>query len=209
MIQDHNIETIRKRIVYNAFDLNAIDVATAATGARTAGITLEPIPTAGGIELGAMHMIAGELLTGVFPCPYDLDPQHEVGFRVHWTANVSAANAALTWILLQDIEKLGAAIALASTALDTILGLDSYVDTTGASPNTDWLNQVTSRGVRKDIGLSRVDIESGAKISINLESDILTNITTAYFTGLEMDYAVQKCVGQGNLVDRPLASGIA
>lgn len=198
--RDAQIDRIRKRIWLTADILQAVDWITG-VGWETAGITPAEVTNVG---MGTWIMTDGEFLNGYILCPYDLDPKFDIGFKVAYTLDHDGAGAAtVSWILLQDAIAEGSAIALPSTALDTVIGLlDSY----GAGAVTDFLLAITGRGVRSaaNIGLTRAQIETGAFLTFKLEMDAAVNETTVRFIGLIMDYVPQMCEGVGREIDAPL-----
>lgn len=205
-MQDHHIEWMRKRIVLSPFDLLSLNQGTSVFEALTAaGVTFDEI---GALGFGSVTMTDGELLNGIFPVPYDIDPSYPIGFRVGWTMDHDGAgNADATWILLADAIAHGAAIAVATTALNTAIGTTTYKNTAGVITSvTDFLFQKSNRGIKNLIGLSRAQIEAGALMSVSLEMDAATNETSIRFLHLEMDYVPQLTVGMGSHINRPLQS---
>lgn len=205
-IRDQRIDWIRKRLWITGYGMQGIGL-NAETDAslqafETTGVTLEELTNIG---IGSLIMTDGEFLNGAIVCPYDLDPGWPIGFRVCYTLDHDGAGAAtVDWILLVDSIKSGAAIAVPSTALDTVIAQDSYVGTDGTTSTTDWLLQFTARGIKDSIGLTRVDIEAGAFIAFKLEMDAAVNETSVRFLGLEMDYVPFKTQGEGSHIDKPL-----
>ncbi len=209
MTVDAQINYMRKRIVLTGHDMRGIiGAAGVGTGALTAGVTELELGTSGMVGL---DITDGEFLCGGIVLPYDLDPKWEIGFRVHWTADHDGAGALTSsWILLANVRKVGAVIAVAATALDTAIALlSTYVDTSGdATVVTDWLKQVTARGIMLATNhqLSREQIEDGAELMFKLEMDAAVNETKTFFRALEIDYVPMQTVGQGSEMDRPLKS---
>lgn len=207
MITDHNIGWTRKRKLFNATDLHGIlDNATTGVpeGGISAGVTQGEVGTTGIITY---VMTDGEFLSGLIPLPYDLDPAHPLGFKVHWTANHDGTGTLTAdWILLVDRKKEGIAIADAATALSTAIAQDTYNDDSGSASTTDWLYQVTDRGILLPATLDLVkdDIETGVALMTKLEMDAAVNETAIHFIALEMDYVPFRCVGGGAFSDRPL-----
>lgn len=138
--------------------------------------------------------------------PKDVDPKFPLGFRVHWTADHDGSDPLTTsWILLQKIIARGAAIAAAASVLDTIIPLLSpYQDTAGdATVVTDFLYQVSGRGILASPGVTRAQIEEGVLFLGKLELDAAANVTTVRLIALEIDYVPWKTQGEGNFIDRP------
>lgn len=204
MIVDGQLHWMRKRIFLTADTMQGVDW-NAGTSYETAGITMVQVTNVG---MGTWIMTDGEFLNGYIPVPHDLDPRHPIGFRVHYTLDHDGAGDAWTsWILLQTAIAEGIAIALPATALDTAIALqDAYTTNLGVNSVTDFLYQVSARGIRNAIGLTRQQIETGALITLKLEMDAADQETTVHFIGLEMDYVPHKMVGVGSETDRSLVA---
>lgn len=204
-IQDQRIDWIRKRLWLTPFDTQSFvgDGTSGLVGAETAGITTVEVA---GVGMMTSVMVAGEFLNGYFRCPYDLDPEWPVGFRVCWTLDHDGSgNAVITWILLQNAIAEGIAIALPATALDTPLDVnDPYQTDAGIASTTDFLLMWTERGIRNKVGLTRTQIENGAFLTFKLEMDAALNETSAHYIGMEMDYAPMKTLGVGSHTDPSL-----
>ena len=216
-MRDQHIESIRKRIYYGPFDLHALIIAAvdeATTNAFAEGELLQNPDAASKVApeifmrevatfniSGLAFSAAGSLINGAFRVPYDLDPKFPVGFRVNFSS-LDGSGSATFILLLKTIAK-GAAFVVkgsVTTALDTLLGLNSVTIANG--------NEWTRRGILNKTGLSRDAIEEGANLGFTLELDAVSGILATDITllGIEMDYAVQQTVGQGNLLDRPTKS---
>ena len=205
MTVDAQINYMRKRVVLTD---HMIRGNIGGIGALTAGVTELELGTSGMV---GNDMADGEFMAGGIVLPYDLDPKWDIGFRVHWTVDHDGAGACtVDWILLANIRLVGAAIAVAATALDTpIATVDTYKDSSGdATVVTDWLKQVTARGIMfaTNHKLSREQIEDGAELMLKLEQNAMVNATKAFFRGLEIDYVPMMTIGQGSEMDRPLKS---
>jgi len=214
MINDQNIDWIRKRHVWSYWELKglitpAADFATATVFDEgellqnpTAGTKTTPNVSLGEIGtlgiVGALFAAAGDILLGEVDLPYDLDPKFPVGFRINWSA-VGTPDSAIgvTWILLEKVIKKNVAFTAADVALDTVFGESLLM----ASNGNHW----TSRGIKKALGLSRKDIEDGAALSLSIECDILdSGVTVPKLLALEMDYVPILTVGNGCHTDRGL-----
>ncbi len=206
---DKQIQWMRKRLWLPLPYINALgnDATSGVTLAAGLDDLTELWAELSDFGFGALKMTAdNKVVSGALPCPYDLDPKFEVGFKVHWTGDVTGSTAEVTWLLLQDVTKRGVALAKASTALNTILVSDPNHDANGAASATDYLYQSTPRGIRNSIGLTRANIEEGALITFNLEQASATAETNIYLMGIEMDYVAQLCVGVGSEIISPLTS---
>lgn len=209
-MRDSQIEWLRKSHMIYPFGANGLvhDGSTPFNllGSVSAGITLIEVAASGVMGL---QMAADEIMSFAFRIPKDLDPQWPVGFKVHWTLDHDGVDpATASWILLADFLARGGVIAVSSTALDTIIPLlSTYEDTSeDATVVTDSLYQVSARGIKTDIGLTRENIEEGSLFVGNLELDAIANAqgNLGILLALEMDYVPWKTQGEGSFIDRPL-----
>ena len=205
-IRDNNIDWLRKSLMlYNYNSGGLAETATTAfhRSSLTAGVTQESITTSG---VEAMTITDGEFMSYGIKVPHDLDPGFPIGFRVHWTADHDGTGSlTASWIMLQKFIARGAAIAVAATVLDTIIPLLSpYQDTSGdVTVVTDFLYQVSGRGILDSCGLTRKQIEEAAMFIGKLELDAAIEETSIRLIALELDYVPWKTQGQGNNYSRP------
>lgn len=211
-IRDEHIEYLRKRKYWNTFELGSL-----ITAAHTADETFDEgkiltNPTDETVhqqEIGALGIVGvnisedattdGNFFYGFRRCPIDLDPNHEVGFRINWS-QASAVTDGTTFVLKVGVDKVGAAFqAVGLAALNTVLA--------ESNAGGAWYNQWTSRGVKNAIGLTRAEIEAGAIIRFNIEADIVdTGQDKVTILGIEMDYAPRLTIGTGHKSLCPLAT---
>lgn len=208
-IVDTQINRIRKRVWLSLPNLGALG--NDATNGVTLAAGLDDLDQLWGelssFGFGALKMTAdGKYVSGAMPVPYDLDVKFPIGFRVLWSGDVTGSTADVLFILLQDVIKRGIVIAKASTALDVPLVTDPNADDAGDVSATDYLYQVTERGVRTNIGITRAEVDAVAWMTFNLEQQASTAITNIYVLGIMMDYVAQICQGIGSNSDRPLIS---
>jgi hypothetical protein len=203
-VRDNQIDWKKKRIYLTPFDLQGLfedGTSGHLEGAITSGVDQAKIGTSGVV---AWAMAAGEFIGGAIPIPFDYDPKHPMLFRVHYSADVSDANATLSWIMSTLFVKKGADIQGAVAALDTVIPLlTPYVNTAGASPNSDRLKQVSGWGIRNGGSLVQDDIDDGALLKMVLELDAVANVTTGWFLGIELAYTPRKTVGFGSDLAAP------
>lgn len=200
-LSDKHIGWMRKRKYWTPYDLLSVvgggtdDIVVA----HTTAVLVTELTASANIGIAGLDVSTdGELIVGMVRCPYDLDPAHEVGFRVAYCVDANGAST-VDWLILQAAIANGIALAVPSAALDTVIA----AKTVGS---TDNLLTWSGRGIRNAIGITRVQIEDGAFLTFSIEMNAATNITAVFFLGLEMDYAPQRCSGIGNNNDAPLAS---
>ena len=211
-IQTQHIAYIRKRKRYSIWELNgliigAVDEGGAATPGEGELITPPRDTNSFLFELadygivGLKYAAADDLAYFFVPCPYDLDPDYEVGFRVNFTQS-AAVSTEVTWILLVGTDKADAVIqaedAAGIVALDTALAVK-------AAGGSAYENLWTPRGIKLAIGLTRTEIVKGALIRFSLEAQALgVGIANLTLLGLEMDYVLTNTTGPGAVSDQPL-----
>ncbi len=212
-IRDQRIDWIRKRLWIPPFAMQGIGMHAAADvvlhSLETIAAEYSEITNVG---MGGVTLTDGEFINGYIRCPIDLDPSFPVGFRIAYTIDHDGTgDATVSWILLQNAIAEGIAIALPATALNTIIPLlDKYTDDSGVSVVTDFLLQMTDRGIRNSIGLTRAQIEQCAFLTLKVEMDAAIEETSVRYIGLEMDYVPMKTQGEGSHTDKPLQTdGIA
>lgn len=198
---DRNFNQFRKRKYYTPYDMLSV------VGGGTDDIVVAHTTAALFTELTAATQIgiagldvssAGELIVGMIPCPYDMDPKFPVGFKIAFCVDANGSST-VEWIILQATVADGIALAIPSAALDTVI-VDKAVG------STDNLLSWTSRGIRNVLGLTRPQIEAGAFLTFSIENQAVTNLTAVFYLGLMMDYVQQTCQGIGSESDRPLIS---
>lgn len=200
-VSDRHIDYIRKRKWYTPYDMLSVvgggtdDIVVAHT---TAALVTE-LTAATAIGIAGLDVSTdGELIVGMVPCPIDLDPKFELGFKVACCIDANGAST-VEWILLQATIKNGVALAIPTAALDTVIGSQTV-------GSTDNLLSWSGRGIRNNIGITRAEIEAGAFLNFSIEMQAATNITAVFFLGMMMDYVPQLCQGIGNEVLPPLVS---
>jgi len=206
-MQDNHFAWMRKRIVLEHFDfgLKEFSAAIGSAAENTAAVPLIEVGTTGiaGLDMTS----ANDSISTMIPVPYDLNPYHDIGFRIRYTGNpASAAGAALFTIWAQIILE-GAALVGTTQTLKTIVGNDTYGDNVGTGTATAWCSQFTKRGIMtstEKFTVTRDQIEKGAAMCIWIDTTVLTNMTTTVFQSLIIDYVPQRCVGDHQGIDRPL-----
>jgi len=198
MITDKQIAWLRKRVWLNPYQFGLTESSNVLMSASVATTTVIPTEVGSTGIVGINMSADNDALRALWPIPYDLDPKFELGFKVWWTAATISSGGDCLWTIEADVKKEGIAIAAASTALDTAIASDEYVTSAGAATTTDSLLQVTSRGIKNTLAITRDDIEQGCTLSIDLIKTSDTDITTVLFLGLMIDYAPMRCWGVGN-----------
>ena len=228
MITDHNIAWIRKRIYLDWADMCAFTTAeineaganSFATGELLQTIAfapggvgsladpatfISPITSGNGqgmtlISCTINNVFPLDLLFGVIPVPYDLNPLFPIGFRVNYTASAATNH---TPYIYYNFKKVGTTVNNDISLQDVkqYLLFNSVDISSGGIPNL-WSNRLET--LKPIQFINRSDIESRAVMSFTLgdNSGSLFNL----FFGIEMDYVPMRCAGQGRDVDCPVTT---
>lgn len=129
---------------------------------------------------------------GLFRVPHDLDPNFELGMRIHYCGDGTAPEAVgtLSFIALLNFRTNAAVTTAAVSALNT------PIPTTGVVSETDNLLEWTERGIRNKGFLSFEDIANGAMCQFSVELDAVGGTISAtnfvVVAGVEFDYMVSQ-----------------
>lgn len=206
--QDRNMAWMRKRVFIAPNDM--FGISEPADGIQESAVDTTVIMSEIS-TLGFMPWLFadGKLLSGIIPIPYDVDPKHEIGFRIAYTMDHDGTGAGtVEWILLAKVIKNGIAITAATVGLDTVIGTSNYLGPDGAATVVDFLWNVSNRGIWLPAThqINRDDIEDGSALTFSIECQAAENETTIRYFGLFMDYVPQRCWGVGMEMDAPLKS---
>ena len=142
--------------------------------------------------------------------PMDFDPNWPLGFRVHFTSASTTLADDFQFTVAFDVKDApaatseaaavavaGTALAAASTALDTVIAAQTWIDATA------YKNTYSPRGIKNGYWTTLAAIEDGAAMVVSVTAT--TADTAAILLGLEIDYVPRLTVGHaGSEVDRPL-----
>lgn len=153
---------------------------------------------------------AGTAVEGAFRLPYDVDPEFEIGIRVHYAGDGTTPEAVgtLSFIALMKFLKISEApVAAAAGALDTVIA------TTAAVSATDNQLEWTARGIKNKGFLGRSDIDDGAICQFSIELDAvggaINNTNFILVLGVEIDYMPRRTRFPHSEVDGPLDSAMS
>ena len=173
---------------------------------RTFGINLASLGTGARIvrEIEALAMTGmlmttdGDDVQHVMMLPSDLDRNHTMGVRVHWTSAAAAVGSrALLWrVRFLPVTAGTTALILPATALDTAIAAQ-------APAGTSSVIERTGRGIINASTLAA----ARTHIAWRVEAQTITSFTeNKYLLGLEIDYVprmTQTRYDQERLVDAP------
>lgn len=154
------------------------------------------------LDIAPANTDDGNEIFGMFDCPYDLDPNHNIGFRVKYTQS-GAGTDGVTWTLLQG-----------TVAADALLEVEDHadfavLDTALVEKNSAVANEmlITDRGIRNDIGLTVAQISAGASIRVTLTATTVdAGQTGVALLSLLMDYVPYRIKSIPAAVDAGLRS---
>lgn len=110
----------------------------------------------------------------VWPLPYDVDPEYPLGFKVNWISGSATVGDIVGFTIKCDFKAVGAAIALATTALDTAIAA-------GNPTATAYAHQWTSRGIKNAGFLTRAQVTAGPIMMLSCLMTTKTTITEDIF----------------------------
>lgn len=176
--------------------------ATFAVGALEIGVGAgAPIITEiGSLGICAPVMVANDELDHAWVIPHDVNWSLEIGIRlVYNTASTSGSDTS-TWVVLADVIAEGSAHAIATTALDTTIAVDTDSGVANA-----W--ERTSRGVIDGGTLTEANVLNADFLSINIELGATGVSEAVHFWGILLDYMPKRYQGQVQSFQADLAEG--
>ncbi len=161
------------------------------------GVTGTEVSTFG---FPGVNFVEDDAVSWCLRVPIGFDPLWPLGFRAHFSsASVTAAddfqftvvfdikNAPAATAAAVAVDVAGTALAAASTALDTVITAQTWIDTTA------YKNTWSPRGIKDAAWSSVTAIEDGAAMIIKLTAT--TADTAAFLFGLEIDYMPRLTTG--------------
>lgn len=162
-----------------------------ALGATNAGVGIgAPVLTEiGALGVVAPLLVAGDELDGVWMIPHNINWSLPIGIRVIYNTASATGTDTHTWIVLASVIAEGAAHAIATGALDTIVAVDTESGVANA-----W--ERTARGLINGDTLTEANVMNGDFLSINIELDATDASEAIHFWGLMIDYMPKNYQGQ-------------
>ena len=169
--------------------LGVIGSGAAADASAHTGVPVEK-------EMGAVGTVglfmddAGDMLSMMFPVPRNLNPTHPIGVRVVFATGSPTAADEVEWIVLFDVITEGSAIAVGSTALDTVIGSQAL---SGVADALEY----SARGVINANAVTEAQMSNNISFfSMLVEAQAFTGITEdVIFLGLAIDYMPKDYLG--------------
>jgi hypothetical protein len=145
--------------------------------------------------VGVLMDTDGDLVSTLWPFPWDYDVKQPMGISVHW-ASAAAAVAArdIDWIVTYSQIAKDAALVTPATALDTVIAQQAPVGVARA-------HQLTSRGIINGgkFAPSTLGLGSGKfpllSLRVELDTFDVTFSEDKFFLGLLIDYAPKRTEG--------------
>jgi hypothetical protein len=182
----HTAATVEVTLTDNAQYANAL-VATAGSEVSSFGFP-------------GVNFLVSDAVSWCLRVPIDFDPLWPLGFRAHFSsASVTKADdfqftvafdvkdAPAATATATAVEVAGTALAAASTALDTVITAQTWIDATA------YKNTWSPRGIKDAAWSSVTAIEDGAAMIIKLTATVAD--TAAFLFGLEIDYMPRLTTG--------------
>ena len=166
-----------------------IGAAGVSVGAHTGAPVQQEISTLG--MVGLLLDTAGDMVNMLTVVPHDLNVLHPIGVRVVYQTGSATAADTIEWIVLYDAITEGTALAVGTTALDTVIGTETVTGVAQAM-------EVSSRGVID--GGTLAETVPGNAVSFfswNIEMNAFAAGLTEdkIFLGLSVDYVPKRYQG--------------
>lgn len=189
MIRDRNIDWRRKRVFYTwrSF-LDSIGVTTTTYVKLGAGAAVAQEISDFEVA-GLLVDTAADEVNGIFPVPWDADPDYELGFSVLWTSGSATTADTIDWVVLFELFAVGGVLDEVAGALDTAIAQDTV---SGA-----YQLQKTARGIKNAGWATRAQTDAGAFFGIQCDMNAFAAglDEDKFFLGLEMDYRIRATEG--------------
>ncbi len=128
--------------------------------------------------------------------PYDMNWLHPIGFQVKYSTASADSSDDRHWVVLYDVIAEDAAIAVATTALDTAIVAETDNGTANA-----W--QYSPRGILDGETLTKVNVEQGAILLLNLVLLLEDASEEMNMYGLRIDYMPKQWQGAPSKYNAP------
>ena len=156
--------------IANASDQADIAVNAAVISAGAGNASFGELTDSG--VVGLKIDTAGDLITLMWPIPYDCDVQSAVNFAVQWCSNQTTTTDTFTWkILYTELTLNETAIDTPATALSTAIAADANVAGVYAIQQTPW--GVLGGGTLTNGNVMLLHVELDAVVGATLGSDVV------------------------------------
>lgn len=180
---------LKRKVVFLGYQEGIRGLISSAGVSASTGVGAAPEAEAGALSAVGLHMDADDEHDWFWIIPRDLNPLHEIGFRVRYSSASSTAADNHDWILLYDVIAEDAALALGTTALDTAIASDTDNGTADA-----W--QDSPRGVLNGNSITEDNVTNSDLLALNLELGVDDASEEMNMYGLLIDYVPKR--GQGH-----------
>jgi len=132
--------------------------------------------------MGVLMVTAADDIRTFLRLPMEVNTNHAINFRVHWTSGSATTADTITWKVFADIIAAGGTFAAPTSVLDTAIAQDTV---TGA-----WANEWTEWGVLNGGTTTTTILENGAVLALIVELDAFAVglSESKYILGLEIEY---------------------
>ena len=191
MFTDANLDTKRK-VAYYSYEEMHSTIGTTATdlGVHTGACVQQEMSALG--MVGLLLDTATDTVTGMTLVPRDLDWSKPIGVRIQYQTKSATAADTMNWTVLYDVIAEGTALAVGTTALDTVIPLLETVKGTAEATET------SGRGVIAANSVTEAQVVAGS--SFFVWSLALTTFAGGLgedklFWGLLVDYVPKRYKG--------------
>jgi hypothetical protein len=162
-------------------------ISSAGVSAST-GVGDAPEAEAASLSAVGLDMEIGEEHDWFWPIPNDLNQLHSIGFKVRYSSASTTDTDDREWIILYDVIAEDAAMALGTTALDTVIVAELDNGTADA-----W--QESSRGVLNGGTITEANVAAMDLLAINLELNVEDSSSEMNMYGIIIDYVPKRGAG--------------
>lgn len=184
---DKGKKRVTKFIDYRS-SLGMIGAAGVSVSAHTGAAVEKELAAVG--TVGLFMDDAGDMLNMFFPIPRNLNPTQPIGVRVVYATGSADDTDAVEWIVLYDVITEGTAVAVGSTALDTVIGSETLAGVASSL-------EISGRGIIDANKVTETQMSNNLSFfTMLVEAQALTSITEdVILLGLLIDYVPKDYLG--------------
>lgn len=175
-------------IPYTA-SLNLLGASGVSALAHTGVAVEQELSTLGAVGI---LMTAGDMFNVYHPTPRDMNWSKPMGLQLMFATGSATAADKVDWIGLYDIIEEDAAVAVGTTALDTVFDVTDTV--AGVANSWQW----STRGVINGGKFSEANVTGGDLMSFNFELDSTDASEDIILFGVQIDYVPKRFQGPPN-----------
>jgi len=121
---------------------------------------------------GLLIDAAGDMVTLMWPVPYDCDVKSDIDFAVLWSSDQTTTTDTFTWkVLYKELTLDSTGVDVPSTAISTAIAADTNIGTANAIQRTPW--GVLNGGTLTNGNILLLQVELDAVVGASLGSDLV------------------------------------